>query len=63
MFIAKSLTFGSLRFFYLRCKFLTFIFVVAFAMAPPLIVHKQSICRNPTSRECEDETHTPKMGT
>jgi hypothetical protein len=20
-------------------------------------------CRNPTLRDCEDETHTPKMGT
>jgi len=23
---------------------------------------KDNICRNPTLRECEDETHTPEMG-
>jgi hypothetical protein len=23
----------------------------------------KSYCHNPTLRECEDETHTPKMGT
>ncbi len=37
---SKSLTLGSLRFFDLRCKILTFIFLVAFSMAPPLIVPK-----------------------
>jgi hypothetical protein len=25
--------------------------------------NKGKKCRNPTLRECEDETHTPKMGT
>jgi hypothetical protein len=25
--------------------------------------HKNLWCRNPTLRECEDETHTPEMGT
>jgi hypothetical protein len=24
---------------------------------------KDNFCRNPTLRECEDEIHTPKMGT
>jgi hypothetical protein len=23
----------------------------------------ETFCRNPTLRECEDETHTPEMGT
>jgi hypothetical protein len=28
-------------------------------LPPPTFVY----CRNPTLRECEDETHTPEMGT
>jgi hypothetical protein len=40
MFIAKSMTHRSFRFFDLRCEILTFIFVVPFAMASPLIVPK-----------------------
>jgi hypothetical protein len=39
---------------------MAFTIIASSVIAAPILL---MVCRNPTLKECEDETHTPEMGT